>query len=137
MMRPMELDFTSGWPLVVVVISGAILLAAGLLALRRVIAGPTVLNRTLATDVIVSIMLCALGLEATMTRHDTTLPILISLSLVGFVGSVSVARFVARDADDEVAGHLDMKRRHIRDEQERHHDPDDDIAHPSDVDRSQ
>lgn len=135
-MIAMELDFTSGWPLAVVVVAGAMLFAAGLLTLRRVVAGPTVLNRTLATDVLISIMLCALGLEATMTRHDTTLPILISLSLVGFVGSVSVARFVARDADDGAAGHLDMKKGHIRAEQQRHHDPDDDLAHPTDIDRS-
>jgi multicomponent Na+:H+ antiporter subunit F len=44
-----------------------------------------------------------LGLEAAVTKHSATLPILISLSLVGFVGSVSVARYVARDRDDSSA----------------------------------
>ena len=33
-----------------------------------------------------------------MNRHATTLPILVVLSLVGFVGAVSVARFAAGEA---------------------------------------
>ena len=31
--------------------------------------------------------------EASVNRHTTTLPILLALALLGFVGSVSVARF--------------------------------------------
>lgn len=53
----------------------------------------------MATDVLVSIVVCALGAYAALTDAWTTLPLLISLSLVGFMGSVAVARFVARDRD--------------------------------------
>jgi multicomponent Na+:H+ antiporter subunit F len=41
----------------------------------------------------VAVVICALALEAAVHRHTTTLPVLVVLSLVGFVGSVSVARF--------------------------------------------
>ncbi|MGH8823898.1 MAG: monovalent cation/H+ antiporter complex subunit F, partial [Jiangellaceae bacterium] len=43
------------------------------------------------------------GLEAAVNRHATTLPILVVLSLVGFVGSVSVARFAAGEVRPPVA----------------------------------
>ncbi|MDF8266538.1 monovalent cation/H+ antiporter complex subunit F [Luteipulveratus flavus] len=87
---------------------GGLLTLAALLALVRIVRGPSVLDRVVGTDVLVSIVVCALGTEAALTRHSTTLPILISLSLVAFVGAVAVARFVARDRDtapgqDEVA----------------------------------
>jgi multicomponent Na+:H+ antiporter subunit F len=37
-------------------------------------------------------------------RHTTTLPILVVLSLLGFVGSVSVARFSPGSDDVEAEG---------------------------------
>lgn len=76
-----------------------IFVLAALLTTVRIITGPSVLDRVVATDVIVSIVVCALGLQIVLSDGSTTLPILISLSLVGFMGSVAVARFVARDRD--------------------------------------
>ncbi|SDD52508.1 monovalent cation/H+ antiporter complex subunit F [Auraticoccus monumenti] len=77
----------------------AVLVASATLVLIRIIRGPSVLDRTVASEVMISIIVCALGLEAAVNRHSTTLPILVSLSLLGFVGSVAIARFVARDHD--------------------------------------
>jgi multicomponent Na+:H+ antiporter subunit F len=84
---------------VLALVAGGVLTVAALLALLRVIRGPTVLNRVVALDVMVSILISALGVEAAYNRHTTTVPIIVALALVGFVGSVSVARFVARDDD--------------------------------------
>lgn len=78
---------------------GGLLGLAALLTLARITLGPSVLDRVVATDVLVSIVVCALGAYAALTSAGTTLPLLISLSLVGFMGSVAVARFVARDRD--------------------------------------
>lgn len=80
---------------VIVVVLGA----AGLLATVRIIRGPSVLDRAVASEVLVATLVCALGLEAATARHTTTLPILVSLSLIGFIASVAVARFVARDPE--------------------------------------
>ena len=80
---------------------GALLAVSALLTLVRMTIGPSVLDRVVASDVIVSIVVCALGAHAALTSGSTTLPLLISLSLVGFMGSVAVARFVARDRDPE------------------------------------
>lgn len=88
--------------------SAVMLTIAALLVIVRMTRGPSVLDRVVASDVMVSIVVCVLGTEAAVTRHTTTLPILISLSLVGFVGAVSVARFVSRDHDEPHAGQLDV-----------------------------
>lgn len=80
--------------------AAAVLSLSAALVLVRVIRGPSMLDRVMAVDVLIAVLVCGLGLEAAVNRHATTLPILVSLSLVGFVGSVSVARFVARDTDD-------------------------------------
>jgi multicomponent Na+:H+ antiporter subunit F len=84
---------------VVVVICTALLAVAALLLVARISIGPTMLDRVVALDVLVAVVICGLGLEAAIHRHTTTLPILVVLSLLGFVGSVSIARFT-RGSDD-------------------------------------
>lgn len=89
----------SGFEEGVLWVIGAILVLSALLTLVRIVRGPSVLDRVVASDTLVSIVVCALGAYAALTEAWTTLPLLISLSLVGFMGSVAVARFVARDRD--------------------------------------
>lgn len=88
---------------VVVWICVGMLAVAAALVLVRMTLGPTMLNRVVAMDVFIAIVVCGLAVEAALNQHSTTLPILVVLSLVGFVGSVSVARFAARDKKDEHA----------------------------------
>ncbi|QDO87090.1 sodium:proton antiporter [Ornithinimicrobium ciconiae] len=78
---------------------GILLVASALLTMGRIITGPSVLDRVVGSDVLVSIVICALGAQTALVEGSSTLPILITLSLVGFMGSVAVARFVARDRD--------------------------------------
>ena len=86
---------------VVIWVCAAMLSIAAVLVLTRMAVGPTMLNRVVAMDVLIAIVVAGLGLEAALNRHATTLPILVVLSLVGFVGSVSVARFAAHDDKGE------------------------------------
>lgn len=81
-------------------ICGILLTLSALMVLVRMVVGPTVLNRALANDVLVSILVCALGLEAVAGKHTSTLPIMITLSLLGFISTVAISRFVARDVDE-------------------------------------
>lgn len=87
---------------VVMTICVAMLAVAALLLVIRISLGPTMLDRVVALDVLVAVLICGLALEAAANRHTTTLPILGVLSLVGFVGSVSIARFT-RGSDDVAA----------------------------------
>jgi multicomponent Na+:H+ antiporter subunit F len=68
-----------------------------LLALARVYRGPSLLDRVVAADLLLSTMLAAVAVEAAINRHATTLPVLVVLSLLGFVGSVSLVRFAVRE----------------------------------------
>jgi len=84
---------------VVLAVCVAMLACAALLLVIRISRGPTMLDRVVALDVLVAVVICGLALEAAVNRHSTTLPILGVLSLLGFVGSVSIARFT-RGSDD-------------------------------------
>jgi multicomponent Na+:H+ antiporter subunit F len=86
---------------VVIVVCVVVLGVAALLLVARISMGPTMLDRIVALDVLVAVVICGLALEAAITRHTTTLPILVVLSLLGFVGSVSVARFTKGSDDVE------------------------------------
>ncbi|WP_229401191.1 monovalent cation/H+ antiporter complex subunit F [Micromonospora okii] len=74
-----------------------LLSVTALLALVRMYRGPSLLDRVVAADVLLNTMLGAVGAEAAVNRHATTLPVLVVLSLLGFVGAVSLARFAARE----------------------------------------
>jgi multicomponent Na+:H+ antiporter subunit F len=81
-----------------VLVAGSVMLvASSLLLLARMTVGPTMLDRVIAFDVVTSVSICALALEAAVHQHAHTVPILVALSLLGFVGSVSVASFTKSD----------------------------------------
>jgi len=80
---------------VVAVIVTALLSVAALMALTRIVRGPTLLDRVVATDVLLAVIMGAVGTEAAINRHATTLPILVVLAILGFVGSVGVVQFAA------------------------------------------
>ncbi|NRQ36652.1 cation:proton antiporter [Nonomuraea sp. NN258] len=61
--------------------------------LYRVGRGPTMLDRAVALDVLTSLSMCGVGAFAVAWDDYSDLPILLVLSLLGFVGSVSIARF--------------------------------------------
>lgn len=86
---------------VVLIICVAMLAVAAVCTVARMALGPTLLDRAVALDVLVAVGICALGLEAALNRHTFTLPILLVLTLLGFVGSVSVARFTQGSDDIE------------------------------------
>lgn len=72
-----------------------------LLTIIKLVRGPSVLNRALAADLLVSTLICAIGAEMVLSRHSWSLPLLVTLALVAFVGTVAVSRFVARDSDSD------------------------------------
>lgn len=73
---------------------GGILGVAAALALYRAVRGPSILDRVLALDVVLAIIGAALVLDMVVNRHLDHLILLVAVSLIGFVGSVTVARFV-------------------------------------------
>lgn len=88
---------------VVAVTVAALFAVAGVLALVRIIRGPSVLDRVVATDVLLAVVVAAVAAEAAYTRDATALPVLVVLSILGFTGSVSVSRFATRGRRREEA----------------------------------
>lgn len=79
------------------VIAGVLIAGGALMALARVIVGPTMLNRMLALDVIVTILVSTLAISTGISGNTTLLVVMAALTLLGFVGAVTVARFSARE----------------------------------------
>ncbi|GAA1921232.1 monovalent cation/H+ antiporter complex subunit F [Microbacterium aoyamense] len=69
---------------------------AALLTLWRIIVGPSILDRAVASDVLLTLIMCVLGAEMAINHHTRTLPVLLIIAAVGVFGSISIARFVAR-----------------------------------------
>jgi len=78
-------------------ISGGVLLVAAALTLYRVLAGPNTLDRLVGVDTLVAMAMAGLAVWASYSRDTTVVPAIVALSLVGFLGSASVARFRVRD----------------------------------------
>ncbi|PPB49226.1 cation:proton antiporter [Arthrobacter pityocampae] len=78
----------------VVYVTGGILSVAVLLALYRAVRGPSILDRVLALDVVLAVIGAGLVLNMVLGRHLDNLVLLVAISLIGFIGSVTVARFV-------------------------------------------
>lgn len=71
------------------------MLAGGaLLALVRLALGPSLLDRVVATDTLLVVIAAGLAVHAGLQRDPTVVPVLVVVSLLAFVGSVSVARYV-------------------------------------------
>ena len=65
-----------------------------LLALVRLARGPSLLDRVVATDILLVIIAAGLAVHAALQRDPTVVPVLVVVSLLAFVGSVSVARYI-------------------------------------------
>ena len=65
-----------------------------LLALVRLARGPSLLDRVVATDILLVIISAGLAVYAALQRDPTVVPVLVVVSLLAFVGSVSVARYI-------------------------------------------
>ena len=81
-------------PAVLAVTAVVLSLAAGG-AIIRIARGPSLLDRVLAADVLLAILGAALCRDMAVNRHLNNLMLVVSISIIGFIGSVTVARFVA------------------------------------------
>ncbi|TFD25519.1 sodium:proton antiporter [Cryobacterium lyxosi] len=79
---------------IVAVVASIMFGIAALFSVYRIVVGPSVLDRVIASDVLVATIICALGAEMALNRHTDNLPVLLVLALFAVLGSLSVARFL-------------------------------------------
>lgn len=75
---------------------GVMLTAAAGLALYRIARGPSILDRMIASDMLLTTIICAMGAEMVYNAHVRNLPAMLVLAATAFLGSVVVARYVSR-----------------------------------------
>lgn len=80
--------------LVAITVAAGLLIVASLCALYRIARGPSILDRVLAIDVLLATIGGALAMDMTINRHLDNVVLLVAISVIGFIGSVTVARFV-------------------------------------------
>jgi len=85
---------TGGVMDVVLVIVVAILSIAAAVAIFRVVKGPSILDRVMGIDVLLAIVCAGIIADMAVRKHQDNLTLVVIISLVGFIGSVAVARFV-------------------------------------------
>ncbi len=72
------------------------LTVAALLVLVRLVLGPSVPDRIVALDTLLQVVVAGIAVTAAVTGNGDFLAVLVAVSLLGFLGSVTVARFVER-----------------------------------------
>jgi len=82
---------------VVAVLAGVMLSAAAALVVVRMVRGPATLDRVVALDMLVAVIVCGIAVYAATTLDSSPVPVLVVVALLGFIGSVAVARFFGQD----------------------------------------
>jgi len=79
-----------------IVVAVQLLCAAVLLTVVRLLRGPSTLDRIVALDVFVILIVVAAALYIAYYRDGSNIPLLAAVALIGFVGTVAVARLTVR-----------------------------------------
>lgn len=77
-------------------ITFALLSLAGLLTLLRVVRGPRTLDRILAVDVLVVLIVAGTSVGMAMSLRGIYIALIVVVALLGFLGTISVVRLVER-----------------------------------------
>ncbi|GAA2003812.1 monovalent cation/H+ antiporter complex subunit F [Brevibacterium samyangense] len=70
--------------------------ASAVLAVVKIVRGPSILDRMIGSDVLLATLMCGMGAFMAFTGRSDLLVIVLVLSSMGFIGSVSVSRYVSR-----------------------------------------
>lgn len=82
---------------VTLVVCGILFGVGAALAAVRLVLGPTQIDRAIALDVILAIVVGVIVLLAAVARSSTTLVIAVVISLLGFIASSGLAKLLPRD----------------------------------------
>jgi multicomponent Na+:H+ antiporter subunit F len=87
---------------VIYVITGLVFTTAAILAVVHIVRGPSILDRVIASDVLLTTLILILGTEMVVNGHTQTIPIMVVLATTAAFSTVAVARYVSRQDHPEV-----------------------------------
>lgn len=82
-------------------VCGVLLGLGALASVVRLVRGPSLLDRMIASDVLLVVIASALLLRGVATRELISVPFVLVVAAVAFLGSVTVARTVASREEGE------------------------------------
>ncbi|BBZ00994.1 cation:proton antiporter [Mycolicibacterium chitae] len=85
--------------IVVWVLAGIMLSSAAAITMFRLLSGPSTLDRLVSLDTMIAVTMCGIGTWAAFSLDSTVTYSMAALSLISFVGSVSIARFRVPDTE--------------------------------------
>ncbi len=104
---------------VIIAIAAVLLFVSALLAFYRLTKGPTGLDRGIASDVLLAVLIAAICAHALWYRTSIALVIILVLSLVGFTTAVGLARLITGTSARERM-FLEAEARAVYEEERRH-----------------
>jgi len=82
---------------IALLVLGVVLALTAIAVVVRMIIGPTILDRAVATDMLVVLLVLALALYTAHAHAAWAVPSMLTLTGLAFIGTVTFARFVARE----------------------------------------
>lgn len=90
--------------IVLLIVVGLSLTFTALAALVRIVRGPTILDRMVASDVLLTTVMLALGADMVVRGHTDSIPLMTAIGATATLATIVVARFVRRRADQQEDG---------------------------------
>ncbi|KQS22638.1 monovalent cation/H+ antiporter complex subunit F [Frigoribacterium sp. Leaf186] len=81
---------------VVAYVVGALFAFAGLASVIRIVRGPSILDRMIASDMLLTTLICVLAADMVFNGHTRTIPVILALALTAVLGTITVARYVSK-----------------------------------------
>lgn len=73
-----------------------------LAALVRIVRGPTILDRMVASDVLLTTVILALGADMVARQHTDSIPIMVAIAATATFATIVVARYVKRRSEQGI-----------------------------------
>jgi len=81
---------------------GILFTIAALFTVYRIVRGPSILDRMIASDVLLTTLMLVVGAEMVYNGHTRTIPLMVVLASTAIFATIAVARYVSKQ--DRPAG---------------------------------
>ncbi|MFP7759792.1 monovalent cation/H+ antiporter complex subunit F [Marisediminicola sp. LYQ134] len=78
------------------IITGVFFTGAALAIIFRIVRGPSILDRMIASDVLLTTLMLVVGAEMVYNGHTRTIPLMVVLAATAIFATVAVARYVSK-----------------------------------------
>lgn len=82
--------------MVLAICAGIGLSATAFMAIVRIVIGPTLLDRMIASDVLLTTLMLVLGLDMVLRNHTDSIPLMTAIAATATFATIVVARYVRR-----------------------------------------